>query len=206
MEAVNAKNVEISAYLISEGADVNFMGIFTPLYCAVAANTPALVQLLLASGAHPDGHTKASCPFIPLCIAAHLGYLDIAQVLVEGSADIHMRGPRPKNMLLECTNIELLRFFLERGVDPNNEDRDGNTTLHTVCGKWHAEYGTAFIELLCQFGAVPDKTNSILRTTVDFALTNGLPHIVEIVEPYVQTPALQARISRWWERRKKAET
>ncbi|KAJ7689643.1 ankyrin repeat-containing domain protein [Mycena olivaceomarginata] len=143
---------------------------------------------------------------MPLLTAARYGRLDIVQALVEGGADINIRDISHRNVLLESTSIELLLFFLEHGADPNNADYEGNTALHIACGKRHDEYGTAFVQLLCDFGAVPDKTNDRRRTAVDLALTNEMPEVVEILEPYVRTPALQAKIARWWGKREKTES
>jgi ankyrin repeat protein len=131
--------------------------------------------------------------------------LDIVQALVEGGADINIQDISHRNVLLESTSIELLLFFLEHGADPNNADYEGKTVLHAACEQ-HNVYGTAFVQLLCEFGAVPDKTNDQGQTAVDLALTNGTPEVVKILEPYVQTPALQAKIARWWEKREKTES
>ncbi|KAJ7361118.1 ankyrin repeat-containing domain protein [Mycena albidolilacea] len=197
IKAVRAGNAEISEYLISVGADVNFQNICSALWYAASSNQLASVQLLLAAGADPN-----LCLPFPLFTAARFGYLDIVQALVDGGADINDRDISNCNVLVQVPSIELLLFFLEHGVDPNNADDEGNTVLHAVCGKQHNKYGTAFVQLLCEFGAIPDKTNIHGWTAADSALTNGTPEIVEILEPYVQTPALQAKISRWREKRK----
>ena len=59
--------------------------------------------------------------------------MDIVQVLVDGGAYVHVRDRELRNVLTHCTNIQLLRFFLERGVDPNTEDNTGRTALRHFC-------------------------------------------------------------------------
>ncbi|KAJ7361119.1 ankyrin repeat-containing domain protein [Mycena albidolilacea] len=197
VEGVQAGNIKISEYLISAGVDVNFRHTGSALWHATSRNQLASVQLLLASGADPDLGR-------PLFTAARYGRLDIVQALVEGGADINFRDIAGRNVLPHTTSIELLLFFLEHGADPNDADYEGNTALHAACEQ-HNVYGTAFVQLLCEFGAVPDKTNDQRRTAVDLVLTNGTQEVVKILEPYVQTPALQAKIARWWESRETIE-
>ncbi|KAJ7712479.1 ankyrin repeat-containing domain protein [Mycena olivaceomarginata] len=181
IEAVQVENSKISGYLISAGVDVNFRHTGSALRHPTSRNQLASVQFLLASGDDPNLN-------MPLLTAARYGRLDIVQALVEGGADINIRDISHRNVLLESTSIELLLFFLEHGADPNNADYEGNTALHIACGS-----GTMNMARLS-------------RTAVDLALTNEMPEVVEILEPYVRTPALQAKIARWWGKREKTES
>jgi ankyrin repeat protein len=117
------------------------------------------------------------------------------QALVDGGADIHVRDRWDRNVFFHQMSIELFRFFLVRGVDPNQRDYAGNTALHRVCGKEHAAYEKGSVELLCQFGAVPDKPNDDGKTAVGLAMENRFSAIVKILEPFVQNPDLQAKIA-----------
>jgi ankyrin repeat protein len=101
-------------------------------------------------------------------------------------------------MLSISKTIELLRFFLERGVDPNHEDLFGETPLHHVCKKPDAEFAKASVELLLQFGAVTvAKLSNGGRTPVDIAMGKGHSEIVKILEPLVLDPDLKLKIARW---------
>ncbi|KAF8204471.1 ankyrin repeat-containing domain protein [Mycena galopus ATCC 62051] len=195
-EATKAGDTEISGYLISLGADVDFQQepwvLLSPLYYATDRNNLGLVQLLLASGADPNLS-------IPLFRAAYCRYLDIAQALVEGGADINARDREQRTVLTHCTNVELLRFFLERGVDPNTEDRTGRTALHHFCAIWNAQ--KAPVELLIQFGAAVDKTDGGGHTAMDFAMSAGFSEIVKLLEPLFQSPSLRSKVATWWEER-----
>ncbi|KAF7338676.1 Ankyrin-3-like protein [Mycena venus] len=192
--SAKAGNIEISEYLISEGADVNFVFASrsndTPLYYAAGSKNLGLVQLLLASGGDPN-----------LCFAlfnaARSRKMDIVQALVDGGADIHVHDHDLHNVLRYCGNAELLRFFLERGVDPNLEDRFEETPLHHACKKTNAEVAKAFVELLLQFGArTVEKVSRRGSIPVGIALSMGHSEIVEVLEPLVQNPDLKIRIAR----------
>ncbi|KAF8215743.1 ankyrin repeat-containing domain protein [Mycena galopus ATCC 62051] len=203
--AVNAAATEICRYLISEGADVNFLGKNivggTPLSYAAEANNLELVQFLLASDADPNLHGHHGL-FIPLFIAVRAQNMAMVQALVDGGADIHVQDHQRHNVLPLCRSIELLRFFLERGVDPNAEDDKGYTPLLIVYMNTHdTELAKASVKLLLNFGAAVDKTNLSEQTPVDVAMQCGLSGIVEIMEPLVRDPNLQARITKWRQRK-----
>ncbi|KAJ6541784.1 ankyrin repeat-containing domain protein [Mycena capillaripes] len=195
IEAVKIGNPEISEYLISEGADVNFYDppYPTPLYVAAGTDNLELVQLL-ASGALPNVHDGND---IPLFNAVFYQNLNIVQALLEGGADIHARA---RNVLSQCTNIELLRFCLEQGVDPNHEDLCGETALHYVCwGNSPDIYEKAAVELLLQFApATVEKMSWFGSTPLDCAMRAGKREVVEIMEPLVQNPELKLDIAQWW--------
>jgi ankyrin repeat protein len=205
LEAVRVGDIEISRCLISEGADVNLFhgrsaGGSCPLYVAVCLRNLGLVQLLLISGADPDGDK----PYIPLFVAARGGDLGILRALVGGGADIHVRDDQRRNVLVSCgTNMGPLCFFLERGVDPNNQDRHGQTVLQKACGKDHAAYGRDFVEVLCQYGAALDIANHDGKTAVDLAMENGLAGVLLIMERFAQSAELRARIAKWVRKRKR---
>lgn len=195
LQAAASNRTEMAVYLISEGADVNILdGSCTPLYYSLAKNL-RLAQILLAAGADPNLHKRDA--FIPLFTAVRSKNLLIMQALVDGGADIHVRDSADRNVFFHQMSIELFRFFLVRGVDPNQRDYAGNTALHRVCGKEHAAYEKGSVELLCQFGAVPDKPNDDGKTAVGLAMENRLSDIVKILEPFVQNPDLQAKIAEW---------
>ncbi|KAF8204358.1 ankyrin repeat-containing domain protein [Mycena galopus ATCC 62051] len=191
LETARAGHLEISKYLISEGADVNLQDeeYGTPLY--YAAMHLDLVQFLLASGADPNIHNE---PFVPLFNASNI---DVAEVLLLSGANLHAEDDERRNVLSHVTDIEMLRFFLERGVDPNHEDGLGGTPLHEAC-----RHGTAWVELLLQFGVtMVEKKNWNRRTPVDIAMAMGSPDVVNMLEPLVQDPNLKSKIATWWERK-----
>ncbi|KAJ6489623.1 ankyrin repeat-containing domain protein [Mycena vitilis] len=190
-----AGNVEICEYLISTGADVNFFeglqfGVAHPIYYA---SNLATVQLLLASGADPNIHNTE---FIPLFRAVGTLNLGIIQALLDGGADINVRGARAENVLALCGTVELLRFFLERGADPNAAAQGGETPLHRACGCDDAEFAKASVELLLQFGAGPvDKLDVQGRSPIGIATARGFAEIVTILEPLVQNPGTKMKVT-----------
>ncbi|KAJ7361074.1 ankyrin repeat-containing domain protein [Mycena albidolilacea] len=199
LQAAASNRTEMAVYLISEGADVNILDdkfySRTPLYYPSFTKNLRLVQILLAAGANPNLHKRDA--FIPLFTAVRSKNLPIVQALVDGGADIHVRDRWDRNVLFHQMSIELFRFFLERGVDPNQRDYAGSTALHKVCGSEHAEYEKGSVELLCEFGALPDKPDDDGKTAVGLAMENRLSDIVKILEPFVQNPDLQAKIAEW---------
>ncbi|KAJ6520450.1 ankyrin repeat-containing domain protein [Mycena sanguinolenta] len=197
IHSVRAEKTEVSEYLVSEGADVFKSLNGTPLYHAAATKNVGLVQFLLAAGVDPNRHDN---DFIPLFNATCLRNLDVVQALLLGGADIHVKNRNSLNVLSCCTDVESLRFFLERGVDPNLAEPSGDTPLHHACGAEEAEFAQASVELLLEFGAATvDKPGRRGFTPVDIAIREGYTEIVELLEPLVQNPELKIKIASWWE-------
>ncbi|KAF8204363.1 ankyrin repeat-containing domain protein, partial [Mycena galopus ATCC 62051] len=108
-------------FLERGGADVNVHSEHygTALYCATSTKNPdlELVQFLLASGADPNTHRQPSC--VPLLNARNT---DVAKALLLAGASLHAKDGNGRNAVtvqIVGANLEMLRFFLERGVDPN---------------------------------------------------------------------------------------
>ncbi|KAJ7897360.1 ankyrin repeat-containing domain protein [Mycena olivaceomarginata] len=197
-----AGNLEISQCLIMEGADINFVGDHTdasPIFYAAGAGDLGVVQLLLASGADPNLGTRDRSR--PLFNAARAANLDVARALITAGANIHATDRRLRNVLayLAEKNVgKMSRFFLERGVDPNHEDEDGETPLHHACSMHNAGSARALVELLLEFGAATvEKASTYGITPVHMAMHEDNWEIVKILEPLVQNPKLRAEIDAW---------
>ncbi|KAF8208159.1 ankyrin repeat-containing domain protein [Mycena galopus ATCC 62051] len=184
-----AGNTEICKYLISEGADVDFLPISGRPALRFAINNLAMVQLLLASGADPNICDDFGRP--PIFFTTDI---DVACALRAAGANIHAEDRKSFNVLWYSRNIGLFRFFLECGVDPNHEDDIGCTPLH-ICIR---ERAADFSKLLVQFGAVTvEKADAWGKTPVDLAIARGRDflEVVEMLEPLVQNPDLRAKIA-----------
>ncbi|KAK7063697.1 ANK-REP-region domain-containing protein [Favolaschia claudopus] len=203
LHSVKAKSTEVSEYLVSQGADVNYLGGDThggtPLYFAAGTDNLELVQFLLSAGANPNLYHDAN-DSIPLFNAARNHRIDIAEALLAAGADLDAKNRNSRNVLSCCTDIDALRFFLEYGVDVNLEDRIGETPLHHACSEEDAEFALASVELLLQYGAATvEKANWRRQTPVDIAIAEGYTEIVELLEPLVESSALKDKISMWLE-------
>ncbi|KAK3713497.1 hypothetical protein LTR37_008455 [Vermiconidia calcicola] len=99
-QAIKADDIEMTAFLLSCGADVNILNCFnsTPLMYAARYSSPALVSLILSY--NPDLHKRS---FI-------------------GTAAIHMA--------FWPGNEEVMELLLRAGADPDAKMGDGSTPLH----------------------------------------------------------------------------
>ncbi|KAJ7821119.1 hypothetical protein B0H14DRAFT_3146850 [Mycena olivaceomarginata] len=104
-------------------------------------------------------------------------------------------------------DVEILRFFLERGVDPNHEDGLEQTPLHWACQTEDGlDAANASVELL-QFGATTvKKADCHNRTPVELAMGCGFSEAVKILEPLVHDPDLKLKITTWWKEREETDS
>jgi ankyrin repeat protein len=132
--------------------------------------------------------------------------MDIVRTLLAAGANIHTQNAGSENVLPKfMSDLEMLQFFLDRGVDPNHVDDDGETPLHHACWKSPSEIVTASVELLLGFGAATVETaDHSGGTPVDNAMFEENLEVVKILEPLVENPLLQQRISKWWKKERTA--
>ena len=131
------------------------------LYEAVEEHDVARIEDLLADGKHPDGDNPCK---IPLIKAVELGDVRIAEILLvnwlngfqKANINIAERGTgrTPLFVAVQKSNIEMARFLLEKGANPDGND-DSNPLLEIAsqrCG-----YTSSMIKLLLSHGANLDK-------------------------------------------------
>ncbi|KAJ6481856.1 ankyrin repeat-containing domain protein [Mycena sanguinolenta] len=157
------------------------------------------MQVLLAAGADPNLGTGHGT--VPLFRARSI---PAAQALLDAGARIHATDNAGRNALMyrALQYAEVLRFLLERGVDPNHTDNKGRTPLHYAC----EVAVVAATELLLQFGATAaEKADRDGATPVDLAMQRGRIEAVRLLEPLIQDPALKAKIAEWLEEKRGPE-
>ncbi|KAJ0164782.1 Ankyrin-2 [Colletotrichum tanaceti] len=132
-------SVEMIKALLDHGAEVNVSDLETsdtPLHKVAMVNCIDSARCLLAHGAYPNLYNSNS--FTPLTVAVRQGHLEMAQMLVECGADVHVRDIDGMNLLNACAcadtsgHPEMFIWLMSLGLDPCRPDGTGSTPLHSA--------------------------------------------------------------------------
>ena len=162
----------------------------------MAQDHPAVVRLLVASGADIHARTKTSGPvvvgtgyatrsksrfdiplslggFTPLLFAAQQGDMDSARILLDAGADVNETTADGLSVLLiaaDSGHEDLSLFLLDRGADPDAKDRNGMTALHFALVR-----GLSALRGV-RFGAMADDVTYIIRPAMKQLVRSLLEH------------------------------
>ena len=144
------ENADCIRALLAAGADANADdGYSTALHLAVERNAPAIVQLLIESGAQLS--TLNEYGWTPLRCAAEEGREECARLLLAAGADA-CAGAASFSVLHKAAGLktsDLLRMLLSLGLDLEARDDGGQTPLF-----YAAQYGCCEnLRLLLEAGA-----------------------------------------------------
>jgi ankyrin repeat protein len=126
----NSKNKKSASYLdSSQKANLE-------LFSAISSNNIISVKHALANGADINSKTKHG--FTPLMIAAAGGNVEIANHLAVKEAELNSnyKGWTSLHRAAFYSNIEIVDFLLEVGLNIDAKDHLGQTPIH-----WPANYG-----------------------------------------------------------------
>jgi hypothetical protein len=167
-----------------KGEDVNQQDSrWSMLHWACCSGKLQCVQYLLSRGANPAAHTSRSCT--PLMLASAVRYWDIARYLLHHHNDIapvnpadppgrvcDIRNNDGRTVLHLCDHSpELTReLVLQYGMDPNQDDDEGNTPLHLAARLGRLEIARVLVE---ECGANPNMRNCHGQTAADLAECYG---------------------------------
>jgi ankyrin repeat protein len=123
----------------------------TPLIRAAKSNDVALMRLLLDGGANP--------------VLTQKDYTNALMVAAGG-------GGRPSNYAAtpsEATALEAVKLCVEKGVDVNAFNANGQTAMHLAAGRG----ADAIVRYLAEHGAALSVKNKQGRTPLDVAMGQG---------------------------------
>jgi len=116
LDAVRDKNLELVGFLLSHGADSNFIdqgNLKTPVLClAVMDQSPSIVRALLEKGANPDSTDALGRS--AMTYAAALGPAEMVSMLRERNASLHLedrQGFSPKSVAIYRGNRSLIKYL-----------------------------------------------------------------------------------------------
>ena len=149
---------DTAKFLIGCGVDVNMqddMGQTCLLLCCIHRHTN-LAQILIESSI--AGHTpepldinqKDLRGLTAMNCAAIIGDLDLIKILYEkGGADLEVESPKGCTPLLFAargTNVDLIKYLLEKKVNTLKQDNSGGTVAHHAVDKGQLQIINALIE------------------------------------------------------------
>ncbi|OJJ22409.1 hypothetical protein BKI52_06930 [marine bacterium AO1-C] len=157
MIASNQGNLAMVKLLLAKDAHLDAEDFYqnTSLLKAIENKRVAVANYLLAQGADPN-HQSSSFDN-----ALHLGHRNLERqdfwamlkLLLAHGADIDLLHYNRQNLLTEATDydadLELTRFLLEQGANPNQVTHYANTPLNNACERGNI----SIIEVLLQRGA-----------------------------------------------------
>eukprot|EP00744_Colponema_vietnamica_P012869 GILI01018051.1.p1 GENE.GILI01018051.1~~GILI01018051.1.p1 ORF type:complete len:454 (-),score=67.51 GILI01018051.1:143-1504(-) len=132
------------------------------LHCAADIRDPALIDLLLAGA---DINTANCIGDTPLHHAAALGYLQLAERLLEKGADLTIANKKGWTPVHIARNSNITSLLVEYGSDMNAADPEGRTPLIYQCvnGSAKVESIQALIASGCDVTAATTDGNTVLH-------------------------------------------
>lgn len=138
----------------------------TPLIGATKYNNPEAVRLLLENNANPNHQNQSGIS--ALMLASEQGFYECVKNLCEGKANVEL-APSGKTALsmnlsgqtpLFCAakegHLDIVKYLLERGANPNATNHYGVSVLWIPCQRGL----TNIVELLLEKGANPEISPS----------------------------------------------
>lgn len=139
--------------------NVTTLGGRTLLIEAIERNYLELVKYLCKRGVNVDQVlTQINCGNTAINFAAELGYVDIAEILVEHGATINVDEGNtrisPLYNAVEYNQTKFVRFLCDQGININvSEQFDLISPLYIALTMSDEERNLEIIHLLCEFGA-----------------------------------------------------
>jgi ankyrin repeat protein len=153
----------------------------TPLHLAAARLDMDIARLLLSTGADVNAKDSLGRPPLAMIIDGRSWRTAnddddkvsaFLQILIDFGADLKDGGGSVMVHLCEKeTNISMIEFLLNQGIDPNSVDDWGQTGLHRAVSSWSESNRIRILELLLKHGADIDAVDDKGRTPL--ALASG---------------------------------
>lgn len=120
------------------------------------------------------GHTA-------LCYAVECGHIEVAKHLINSGAEINVSDAEwtiAESAL--SAGMDILRFLLESGLDPNLQNYYGETALMYAAVRGDKQA----VEVLVEFGAVLAMVDETGASAYDWAQRSGEQQIAELLKPH----------------------
>lgn len=173
--------------LLDYGADINGVSYGdTPIFVALFHNNDiAIVEFLINNGANVKFISDNG--WTPLHIVCGDGNTEnsvaIAKLLLDHGASIHLNekigGETPLTFAVHVGYVDMIRFLLENGADPNLKNDDDETPLVIVTNSHERENKLEILNLLLKHGADPDS--SMLDYFIRLRHIDGVQLLLEYV-------------------------
>jgi len=129
----SAKSIEVVAYLVGKGADVNIPSNdeTTPLYTAARFWQTKIVQYLLEHNANVNARSLGGAPIHQ---AAYRPSTDMVVIFLAYKADLSITdtfGQTPIHIAASYDADSVLIMLITAGGNINTKDKEGNTPLHS---------------------------------------------------------------------------
>lgn len=135
--------------LISAGVNLNEPNQYgcTPLSYAALFNRDQVAALLLANKADPNLRAESrsrstECPKTPLQIAASMGNLRMASMLIAAGANVRAitrSGRTALHFAAVGSHLDMIRLLLGKGADVEARDNEGSSALDDAVWRGHLE-------------------------------------------------------------------
>jgi ankyrin repeat protein len=150
---ISTGNLEMTRFLVEQGADVNAVAyVLAPLENAAARGYLEIAELLLEHGADVDLRGNDGSP--PLRWAVERGHADVVDLLLEHGAALDFTDEHYGRGLLHIAalngHVDIVESLVSHGAELNGRDGTGRTPLQLA-----AKYGHQLVaEYLIERGAV----------------------------------------------------
>ncbi|KAL6904188.1 ankyrin repeat-containing domain protein [Trichoderma evansii] len=170
-QAASIGDIQQIAGFLNQGANINGRNEDgkTALQCAILKDREEASRFLLASGANVYGAKRHDKHLPPLFLAASVGSLNTARMLIEKGASIDEKYDSGESYFVTVVssgNLEGIRFLLKQGCSAKTDDISGQAVIVRAVEKKN----TKLVELLLEFGANVTSTDSAGRSLLTVAL------------------------------------
>lgn len=150
--ASRSGNLTAMAFLIEKGTSIDEKGRSkdTPLHYAAGFGGLEATRLLIENGA--DIREMSDKGVTPLMMAAAKGTVETARFLMTCGANVRARDTQGQTCLHACasigasTSVDMVRFLMDAGLDPNDEDERGITPFERALYALHPALARAMYE------------------------------------------------------------
>ena len=177
--AVEVNCIELFDFLLAFKADINFKSKNrgdTPLMTAALFGRAGLAERLISAGANINH--KDDIGWTALKTAVVHKKHEIIKILIDAGADTKVKDEYGNSLLFDALgNIELVKFFIAKGIDIDAKNNQGWTALVYAASSSRPDV----LKFLITSGANPNIRDNQLKTPLMLAAVSGSVESVKVL-------------------------